>query len=154
MTKTIIICAAILVWMCSAAPLQAAVAQDISREMKDYLTTAYGNARLVKDPQILLYTDKKDEKSRVSLMFCVGENEIIPLKMQTERSGIKSISYFIEEPGITRLARFDILDKTIHNVEGRYRIRTGTPVVVVVETENGVFYNHKYMRIAICCYGG
>lgn len=154
MTKTKIICAAILVWMCSAAPLQAAVAQDISREMKDYLATAYGNARLVKDPQILLYTEKKDKKSRELQLFCVGYSEIIPLKMQTERSGIKSISYFIEEPEITRIARYDILDKRIHNVEGRYRIRTGTQVVVVVETESGVFYNHKYMRIAICCYGG
>ena len=78
--------------------------------------------------------------------------EQVQIYVDSSLSEVSSISIFLENPNVARVAKYSFFNKSLPNVVSRYKVIENNNVCAVVETGNGLYYNTLHIKTGYLCH--
>jgi len=104
----------------------------------------------------LLGTDQTTPSDKITMKAPeIAENgAVVPIKIKTTLENVASISIVVDKNPRPLAATIEILPGTLPEFSSRIKMRETSNVMVVVETDNGIYSTSKEIKVTIGGCGG
>ncbi|VAW77610.1 hypothetical protein MNBD_GAMMA12-970 [hydrothermal vent metagenome] len=81
--------------------------------------------------------------------ICHDENLFLKIHINTSIKNVKSMSIFLENPTLTRVAKYNFFESSLPFIVSRYKKTYSGNFIVVIETATTLYFNQNDIRSGV-----
>ncbi len=131
-----------------------AATTTLPKQTENFILAKFKFKQLMFHKAIDIYTFRNGKKVNNFGGICSDESLELKVYVNTSLKNVKSISLFLENPKLMRVAKYTFFDSSLPFIVSHYKKPYSGNLIVVIETTTALYFNQNNILSTTCSYSG